>query len=148
MGDHDVQTEADSEELRNFTRALLDDLTALEEMLRSGVFETGPRRIGAEQEMFFVDAQMRPAPIATQVLEALRDPRLTTEMATFNFEANLTPRVLGGNCLRRLEAEVNEMVTLVRRGARNLGAEVVLAGILPTLRQSDLTIDRMTPSPR
>jgi CBS domain-containing protein len=147
MGEHDVQ-ELDSEELRSFTRAVLDDLAALEEMLRAGAFDTGPRRIGAEQEMFFVDAQMRPAPIATQVLADTRDPRLTTEMATFNLEANLTPRVLGGSCLRELEHEMHEVMALARRGARAHGADVVLAGILPTLRQSDLGIEHLTPSPR
>jgi CBS domain-containing protein len=148
MGEHEVQTEADAEALRTFTRALLDDLTALEEMLAAGVIESGPRRIGAEQEMFFVDAQMRAAPIAMEVLSGLRDPRFTTEMATFNLEANLTPLVLRGDCLRRLEGEVNEVLALARRAARGHHADVVLTGILPTLRQTELTADRLTPSPR
>ena len=55
--------------------------------------ETGVRRMGAEQEMFLVDQHLRPAPIATwSFWHGLDDRRLTTEIARFNLEANLTPQ--------------------------------------------------------
>ncbi len=101
-------------------------------MLDEGRIESGVRRIGAEQEMFLVDRHMRPAPVAQEVLGRVGDPRLTTEIARFNLEANLTPRLLEGDCLRRMEDEVREVVALVRAGARECGADVLLAGILPT----------------
>lgn len=148
MGEHQVESTADDVRVRAFMRALLNDLAALERMLEEGRIETGVRRIGAEQEMFLVDRNMRPAPVAPEVLESVGDARLTTEIARFNLEANLTPRLLGGDCLRRLEAEVREVVGLVREGARGFGADVLLAGILPTLRKSDLRMDGITPSPR
>jgi hypothetical protein len=56
--------------------------------------------------------------------------------------------MLGGDCLRRLEEEAREIVGLVREGARAFEADVLLAGILPTLRRDDLTMDSITPSPR
>jgi gamma-glutamyl:cysteine ligase YbdK (ATP-grasp superfamily) len=118
-------------------RALLNDLRALERMLEESRFETGVRRVGAEQEMFLVDRHMNPAPVSTEVIESAKDPRLTTEIARFNIEANLTPRVFTGDCLRRMHAEIEEVVGLVREGARGRGAEVLLAGILPTLRKPD-----------
>ena len=65
-------------------------------MLDAGMFEKTERRIGAEQEMFFVDSAMRPAPLAVQVIEAAADPRLTTEIGKFNLEANLTPLISAG----------------------------------------------------
>ena len=43
---------------RAFTRAVLRDLDAMERMIDEGLFETGIRRIGAEQELFFVDSAM------------------------------------------------------------------------------------------
>ena len=70
MGRPDA-TNLDTAQLRTFTKALLNDLRALEGMVRDGVFETGVRRMGAEQELFLVDRGWRPAPIATQVLEGL-----------------------------------------------------------------------------
>ena len=72
MGEHTVSTAKDDQELRAFTRALLADVKALERMLASDVFETGVRRIGAEQEMFLVDAMMQPAPVAMQILAPSR----------------------------------------------------------------------------
>src|SRR5881275_700570 len=127
MGEHAVNRESDDRRLRAFMKALLADLRALEQMLDAGLIESGVRRIGAEQEMFLVDRQMRPAPVATEVLKRANDPRLTTEIARFNLEANLTPLRLGGDCLRRMESELNEVISVVREGARESGADVLLA---------------------
>jgi CBS domain-containing protein/gamma-glutamylcysteine synthetase len=148
MGEHTVDAELDDRRVRAFMKALLADLRALELMLQTGQIESGVRRIGAEQEMFLVDSEMRPAPVATDVLKRVGDPRVTTEIARFNLEANLTPLRLEGDCLRRMEAEINEVVRLVRDRARESGADVLLAGILPTLRLSDLTLENITPNPR
>jgi hypothetical protein len=51
----DVDTEQDEHKRREFMHAMLADLRALDRMLREGRFEAGPRRIGAEQEMFLID---------------------------------------------------------------------------------------------
>jgi len=148
MGEHSVDQQSDDRRVGAFMKALLADLRALEVMLETGRFESGVRRIGAEQEMFLVDREMRPAPVAADVLKRVADPRLTTEIARFNLEANLTPLSLEGDCLRRMESEINEVIRLVREGARASGADVLLAGILPTLRLSDLTLESVTPSAR
>jgi len=149
MGDHAVDDLPPEETRRRaFVKAVLEDLRALERMLAEGRFETGVRRIGAEQEMFLVDRSMRPAPVALDILERVADPRLTTELARFNLEANLSPRVFGGNCLRELEDEVTEVLGIARNAAAEVGADVVLAGTLPTLRRQHTTLDWMTPDPR
>jgi CBS domain-containing protein len=148
VGEKKVTTEYDEVELRRFERAVLNDLQALEIMLKGGLFENDVRRIGAEQEMFLVDSSMRPAPLALDVIERARDGRLTTEIGLFNLEANLTPRNFSGNCLREMEDELNEVIGLVRRAAAVSGGDVVLAGILPTIQLSDLTEKNLTPLPR
>jgi hypothetical protein len=148
VGQHDVDELPSEEQLRAFSKAVLDDLEALEEMLVTGRFERGVHRIGAEQEMFLVDDAMEPAPVAPRILQRAPDPRLVSELATFNLEANLTPLPWGGRCLSALEAELHEVLALARRAAQTEGAHVVLVGILPTLRETDLTIDKLTPAPR
>lgn len=148
MGEHNVDQELDDRKLRAYMKALLDDLRALEYMLDNDLLESGVRRIGAEQEMFLIDRSLRPAPVGSEVLERAGDPRLTTEIAKFNLEANLTPQLWGGDCLRRMEQELEEVVRLTREAARTCGADVLLAGILPTLQMSDLSLANMTPSPR
>ncbi len=148
MGEHDVVQELDEQKEQMFMRALLDDLRALDYMLDNNLIETGVRRIGAEQEMFLVDENLRPAPVSVEVLQHANDPRLTTEIARFNLEANLTPLGLSGNCFSKMEAELYDVLTRARNSANHFGADVLLAGILPTLRKSDLTLDNLTPCPR
>lgn len=148
MGEKDIRIELESSDLRVFTQALLRDIRALDELLREGQIESGVRRIGLEQEIFLVDDMWRPAPIAVEVLERIDDPRVTSELGRFNLEFNLEPLLFGGNCLRLMENRLNELLDKVRTTVRDLGAEVVLAGILPTLRKSDLSIDNMVPADR
>jgi len=148
MGEHDVDQQFDEKTSQAFMKALLEDLRALEYMIATGGFETGVARIGAEQEMFLVDRNMRPAPISLEVLDHAKDSRLTTEIARFNLEANLTPLSLTGRCFQQMEKELNELLSLVRKSAETFGADVLLSGILPTLQKSDLTLENLAPIPR
>ncbi len=148
MGEKEVQLEVDEEELRVFTQALLRDVHALQRMLDTGSIETGIRRIGLEQEMFLVDEMFRPAPVAVEALERITDPRITSEIGRFNLECNADPLLFGGDCLSRMEGELNSLLNTVSEATTTLGARPVLTGILPTLRKSDLTLDNMVPAKR
>src|SRR5215218_11373580 len=110
MGQHNVEQHADAQKAQAFMKALLEDLRALAFMLEEGRIESGARRIGAEQEMFLIDRYLRPAPVSLEVLKQANDPRLTTEIARFNLEANLTPLELENNCFSRMEEELSEVV--------------------------------------
>ncbi len=148
MGEHNVQQHADEQKVQAFIKALLNDLRALAFMLADGRVENGVTRIGAEQEMFLVDRYLRPAPVSTEVLKRANDARLTTEIARFNLEANLTPLKLEHDCFSRMEQELRDLIALARNSAAAEDADILLAGILPTLQKSDLTIDNFTPCTR
>lgn len=148
MGNLDVKQDLEGEQRRRFTRSLLDDVQALERMLDEGLLESGIRRIGAEQELFLIDAAKRPAPISIDVLERLNNKAFTTELARFNLEFNLDPLVLGADCLSRMENEIVTHLALVREAAKAAGADVALVGILPTLEQGHMTLANMTPMER
>jgi CBS domain-containing protein/gamma-glutamyl:cysteine ligase YbdK (ATP-grasp superfamily) len=148
MGEHNVSTKYDAYQAQAFMRSLLADVAALEQMIETGRIESGVRLIGAEQEMFLIDRAMRPAPVALEVLKNANDRRLTTELGKFNLEANLLPRPFAGSGLREMEEELSELMTIARRAAQGCDADVLITGILPTIRQSDLTLDNMTPIPR
>ncbi len=132
------------DEIRAFSKALLRDLRALERMLAEGRFESGVRRMGVEQEMFLVNEGWRPMPAALEVLERLDGP-FGTELALFNLEANVEPRLLTKRCFSDLEKRLDTLIGEVRRAAEEVGAQVVLTGILPTLSKSDVTLDNLTP---
>jgi len=148
MGEHNVQQYVDKQKSQTFMKALLEDLSALTWMLENDCIESGVTRIGAEQEMFLLDRHLRPAPVSLEVLKHANDARLTTEIARFNLEANLTPLRLEHNCFSQIEQELVELIELARSSAATHGADILLAGILPTLRKSDLTLDNLTPVAR
>lgn len=136
------------EAMRGLTRAILRDIDALEQMLGSGLFETGVRRIGAEQEMFLVDRNWLPAPLALKVMEEAADPRLTPELALFNLEINLDPIEVGRDMLADFQVMLEQAVHSTDDAARRHGGRVVLSGILPTLTVTDLALENMTPRDR
>jgi CBS domain-containing protein len=148
MGEHKVTETFDQRKAQAFIKAVLEDLRALAFMLETGRVESGVARIGAEQEMFLVDRDLRPAPISMGVLARANDSRLTTEIARFNLEGNLTPLRLTGVCFSQMEKELNELIALARQGAAASNADVLLSGILPTLQKSDLTLENLTPDAR
>ena len=96
MGEQNVQALGEQQR-KSFTRALLNEVRALEEMLERDMFEKGVRRVGAEQEMFLIDNGLHAAPAAMKILDRAKDERLTTELGQFNLEANLTPLDFGGH---------------------------------------------------
>jgi CBS domain-containing protein/gamma-glutamyl:cysteine ligase YbdK (ATP-grasp superfamily) len=148
MGEHNVEQDFHETDAQMFMKALLEDLRALSFMLQSGLVESGARRIGAEQEMFLIDSYLRPAPVSLEVLNQIDDPRLTTEIARFNLEANLTPLHLTGECFSRMEQELEDLIALARSSAATQNADILLSGILPTLQKSDLTLENLTPVAR
>ncbi len=148
MGEQRVRACRDAAERRRMTLRLLDDLDALERMLRLGAFETGVRRIGVEQELFLVDDAWRPAPVALELLELLAEERFTAEIGRHLLEINFEPLPLGAGTFARMENDLAGALARVDEAARQRSVRPLLIGILPTLRKSDLTLENMTPWPR
>jgi CBS domain-containing protein/gamma-glutamyl:cysteine ligase YbdK (ATP-grasp superfamily) len=143
-----VEGELEGESRREFTRALLTDLRAIERMLEIGAFETGPARIGAEQELFLVDRSYHPAPGALRVLEKIDDPHFTTELGLFNLEVNADPQLFTGDGISKMDAQISGLLEKLRGVTDGLDLMPVLIGILPTIRKNDLGVENMVPSPR
>jgi CBS domain-containing protein len=139
---------SDPAQRADFLNRLVDDIAALESMLANGLFETGVTRIGAEQEMCLVDSGARPAMVAPQLLELLADEHFTTELARFNLELNLDPGELTGGCLAAMQSSLEQYLARAGEIARRLDARILLAGILPSIRDSDIVLDNITPAPR
>jgi CBS domain-containing protein len=148
MGEHNVNSENGPQELRCFIKHLLSDIRALEKMIASDMIESGVRRIGAEQELFLVNADRRPAPVGLRVLGSIADSHFTTEIAQFNLEINLDPVIFDGDCLSRMGRQLDGLLAKARTAANACDAEIVLTGILPSIRKSDLALSNMTPKPR
>jgi CBS domain-containing protein/gamma-glutamylcysteine synthetase len=148
MGLHDVAKHENAAQIRRFTRHIMQDMRALEYMLDNDMFETDIQRIGAEQELFLVDRNAQPAPLAEEVLALSQNPRIVNELTRFNLEVNLDPLEFSGACFSAMEGNLNELIDEVRGLCGKVDTEIVLAGILPTIHAWDLRLDNMAPKPR
>ncbi len=150
MGEEKVRLASSqkSTEMRNFVRQLLNDVQAFEYMLDNNWFEDDIIRIGAEQEMCLIDKRYKPACTAMDILDEFSPPWLTTELAKFNLEFNLDPRVFGGNSLSLMEAEIRSHLAALEKVAIKHDSRILLTAILPSLRKFDLNMDKLTPKER
>jgi len=117
-------------------------------MLHESRFDTEPRQVGIEMEVNIVDPDGLPAMTNTTVLAAISDPSWASELGRFNLEINVPPRHLAGDALSMLEDDVRRRLDHACARAERTGSRLVTIGILPTLRQADVTADAMSSNPR
>ena len=148
MGEQNLNTRTDKKARQEFTRHLLEDIEALETMLREGHIESGITRIGAEQEFCLVNKNWRPTTTASSVMKSVDDPHFTTELAKYNLEINLDPLELKGDAFSSLEKQLNELLQKAHAAAALHDSKVVMSGILPTITTTEMDMDFMTYSAR
>lgn len=149
MGSQSVRAITSKEDRKVFVHQLLNDIDAFQTMMNKGMFESDIQRIGAEQELCIVKKDFTPSYNALEILDAVDDDHLTTELGLFNLELNLDPYELKGKCFTKVESELDRLVAKVQKAAQTVNKDnIVLAGILPTLRIKDLDFKYVTPYER
>ncbi|MEQ9439261.1 MAG: CBS domain-containing protein [Cyclobacteriaceae bacterium] len=148
MADADIKIIETEDDRKQYIAHLLNDVQAFEKMLEADYFEADIQRIGAEQEMVFMDEAFRPAFIGPEVKQKLNKKYITTEYARFNIEVNLSPLLFKGSCMQTLKKELETRIKQIDKVAQEHNAQVLLTGILPTIRKSDTSPESMTPEPR
>jgi len=99
---------------------------------------------GFEIETWLVDGEMSPTPFNTEFLREFDNPLATPELAKFNVELNNHPEPLTGRALSKLHKGLNHIVGSATKTAEALNSHLLMIGTLPTLRQSDLTLNNMS----
>jgi hypothetical protein len=117
-------------------------------MLRESRFDTEPRQVGLEIELHLVDELGLPSMKNAEVLGAIAEPSWASELGQFNLEINVPPRPLAGDALARLERGVLSSLGHAGARARQAGSHLMMIGILPTLRESDVGEHAMSANPR
>jgi gamma-glutamyl:cysteine ligase YbdK (ATP-grasp superfamily) len=148
MGRDVPATTVSKQDRRAYREKVRQCLDVFARMLRESRFDTEPRHVGLEIEVNLVDSDGMPAMTNTAVLAAIGDPNWASELGRFNLEINVPPRQLTGEALSALEEGVLAKLTHASGRALNSGTRLVMIGILPTLRQRDVTDDAMSANPR
>ena len=94
MGIEIETTEFSEADHEAFTIRLEQNLGVLQQMLDDPDFGEGPASLGAELEMYVVDAAGNPLYANEEILAAAGDPQLTLELNRYNLEYNLSPYAL------------------------------------------------------
>jgi len=150
MGEQKVSLVDNQKQMQRFVKSLLNDVSALEHMLQNDWFESDVTRIGAEQEMVMVDkTTFKPSLVAMEALDKMQHyPWVETELAKFNLETNIEPRIFEKDCFSLLEQENTEKLNKIQEVLDGMNTSIVLTGILPTLRKYHLEMENLTPKKR
>jgi CBS domain-containing protein/gamma-glutamylcysteine synthetase len=148
MGEEKVKIAGEGSHLQLFMRKLLLDIEALGKMLDEGWFELDATRIGAEQELCLIDSYFKPSPNAMDVLDRSVNPLFTSELAKFNIEINTHPLHFSADCFSQMHNQLSSLIAEMRKTANELGSDLIMSGILPTIRRFDLEMDNLTPKER
>jgi gamma-glutamyl:cysteine ligase YbdK (ATP-grasp superfamily) len=124
------------------------NLAALRQLVDEGRFETGRRMCGVEMEVYITDPLGHAAPINAKLLERMASGDFQTELAQFNIEFDVKPRRLTGHVFHTIEDELRRSLNHAHSVAEELGAQVMIIGILPTLTDFDVTEQNLSANSR
>lgn len=128
-----------------FARRLDEETALLRRWFDEGCLSRRHGVGGFELEAWLVDREGRPAPINEAYLALLGDSALySPELSQFNVELNSTPLVVEGDALSRMHKELEQNWGYCRSVARQLDADLVMIGILPTVSDRMLTLAHMS----
>jgi gamma-glutamyl:cysteine ligase YbdK (ATP-grasp superfamily) len=148
MGRDIDHEEFDDSDYSRFAERLEQCLSTFGQLLQRPGFGTGPATVGAELELFLVDAAARPLPHNQAVRATVADPRVTVELDRFNLELNASPAPLAGRPFTTLGSELNVLLDQVAHAAKDHAGRPAMVGILPTLSPADLGPRMITDTPR
>jgi gamma-glutamyl:cysteine ligase YbdK (ATP-grasp superfamily) len=133
-------TSYSSEQATRFIDKVAEETRTLEAWHASGRLAEAEYVGGFELEAWLLDHNYYPLPGNAEYLARLNYPLVVPELSRFNIELNGTPQSLAGQALRRLEEELNETWRHCTAVANELEATLIMIGILPTVRETDLCL--------
>ena len=117
-------------------------------MLREARFDTDDPMTGLEVEFNLVDDNGDPALKNAEALEVIADPAFQTELAQYNIEINCPPATLRDGGLTTFEEGLRRSLNNAEQRSAQVGAHLVMIGILPTLAEGHMSLGTISANPR
>lgn len=127
-----------------FERKLEVETEMLRHWFEDEKFESEKYVAGLELEVCLTDKDFRPANINEAFIKRSNSAYLSAELAKFNIELNVDARPLNGRLLSLYINEIERLWTHCRNTADSMQANTISIGILPTLVNSDLSVNNMS----
>lgn len=140
MGQEITQSHFHRQDFDRFGAQLSRETAQLHAWVEAGALSARDPMAGLELEAWLIDDQGRPAPRNDELLAAVGSAEVVSELGRFNFELNVPPQSAAGDGLQRLADDLHALWGRCTAAARSLGLQAVAIGILPSLRDDDLTL--------
>jgi gamma-glutamyl:cysteine ligase YbdK (ATP-grasp superfamily) len=148
MGEEVAQQEFTREDRTRYREKVRRCLDVFARMLRESRFDADSPMTGMEIELNLVDELGDPALKNHEALEAIADPDFQTELGQFNLEINVPPKQLKDRGFTDFEDSVRVSLNDAETKAVQVGAHMVMIGILPTLSAAHMNPASLTANPR
>jgi gamma-glutamyl:cysteine ligase YbdK (ATP-grasp superfamily) len=117
-------------------------------MLREARFDTDDPMTGLEVEFNLIDEAGDPALKNAEALQAIANPAFQTELGQFNIEINCEPARLRERGLTQFEEGLRVSLNAAEERSSQVGAHLVMIGILPTLAEGHMSLGNISSNPR
>lgn len=144
MGQEISFSKFDKSDFDRFDLKLKQETKLLKKMIKQKAFSTRSPVAGFEIEAWILDNNMQPAPINNLLLNSLNNPLAFEELAKFNIELNSIPIPLTGDVFSRMHQHLQSTWDDVYQHAGLSEKHLIMIGILPTLKQSELNLANMS----
>ncbi|MGH3509973.1 MAG: glutamate-cysteine ligase family protein [Nocardioidaceae bacterium] len=148
MGQEVEQQEFTREDRTRYREKVRRCLDVFARMLGEAAFDAAAPMTGLEIELNLVDERGDPALKNVEALEAIADPDFQTELGQFNLEINVAPKQLRDRGFTAFEDEVRASLNRAEAKASEVGAHMVMIGILPTLSAGHMNPESLSSNPR
>lgn len=146
MGQEIDRIQFSKEDFTRFSRQLHEETRLLGDAMRAGRFsEHLPYVAGVEIEGWLLDRHYFPIADNQRFLSVLGDPLVVPELSRFNIEMNCLPRPLVGDVFSQLKGDLEPLWQRCLDAAHACENTLLLIGILPTLRENDLSMANVSP---
>lgn len=148
MGDEIATAEFTAEDSERFRSHLRAEMELLQSWFDGNKFCQDNLQCGLELEAWLIGDNRLPVPDNALFLSTLDRQMVVPELSKFNFEFNVSPQYIAGSGLADMQSELRATWQRCEQVASKLGHRIVSIGILPTLADSMLCIDNMSPLKR
>jgi len=144
MGQEIESSDFTDAELEKFRQQLAEETSLLETWFDQSLFNKQGYKAGFELEAWLLDSTNHAAPDNDAFLASLNDKNVVPELATFNFEVNGDAAILADDVLERMYRDLLKTWRHCADAASGRDEKILMIGILPHLRESDLNMDNMS----
>ncbi len=144
MGDEIRIDHFSKEDKERFRQGLNKETELLEEWIRGYRFDNQTYKVGFEVEAWLIDLDCHPLPHNEAYLERIDSPLCLPELSRFNVEFNTEPQPVGSSMLSLLQRQLNDSWRHASKVAEDMDLHLGIIGILPTVQESDLTLESIS----